>query len=68
MKTQFVVLLVALVLLQMFAQSEAIWGALLSGVADLLGKRGLKNLDDFDDIFDDDLSSADLEFLKQLMR
>nr|AOF40227.1 venom peptide HtAMP2 [Hadogenes troglodytes] len=68
MRTQLAVLLVALVLLRMIAQSEALWGEIWNTVKGLIGKRGLRNLDDLDDVFDDDLSAADLEFLKQLMR
>uniref|UniRef100_A0A1V1WBL3 Putative NDBP n=1 Tax=Superstitionia donensis TaxID=311983 RepID=A0A1V1WBL3_9SCOR len=73
MKTQFVILIVALVFMQMFSESEAgFWGDVWSGIKtvgkNLLGKRGLKKLDQYDDMYEPDLDAADLEFLKELLR
>nr|P0DJ03.1 RecName: Full=Peptide Hp1035; AltName: Full=Non-disulfide-bridged peptide 5.10; Short=NDBP-5.10; Flags: Precursor [Heterometrus petersii] len=70
MKTQFVILLVALVLFQMFAQSEAIFSAIGGFLKSIFGKRGLQDLDmdDLDQLFDGEISQADINFLNQLMR
>nr|Q8MTX2.1 RecName: Full=Cytotoxic linear peptide IsCT2; AltName: Full=Non-disulfide-bridged peptide 4.2; Short=NDBP-4.2; AltName: Full=Non-disulfide-bridged peptide 5.3; Short=NDBP-5.3; Contains: RecName: Full=Cytotoxic linear peptide IsCT2f; Flags: Precursor [Opisthacanthus madagascariensis]AAL12486.1 anti-microbial linear peptide IsCT2 precursor [Opisthacanthus madagascariensis] len=71
MKTQFAILLVALVLFQMFAQSEAIFGAIWNGIKSLFGRRALNNdldLDGLDELFDGEISQADVDFLKELMR
>nr|L0GCI6.1 RecName: Full=Antimicrobial peptide UyCT3; Short=CT3; AltName: Full=Non-disulfide-bridged peptide 4.17; Short=NDBP-4.17; AltName: Full=Non-disulfide-bridged peptide 5.15; Short=NDBP-5.15; Flags: Precursor [Urodacus yaschenkoi]AGA82755.1 antimicrobial peptide CT3-NDBP-5.15 precursor [Urodacus yaschenkoi] len=68
MKNQFVLLLLAIVFLQMIFQSDAILSAIWSGIKSLFGKRGLENMDKFDELFDGDLSEADLDFLKELMR
>uniref|UniRef100_A0A1W7RB05 Antimicrobial peptide n=1 Tax=Hadrurus spadix TaxID=141984 RepID=A0A1W7RB05_9SCOR len=71
MKTQFVVLLVAIVFLQLLSQSEAMIGAMIGALANLLGKRDLRNLDldQFDDMFDQpEISAADMKFLQDLLR
>uniref|UniRef100_P0DRH6 Antimicrobial peptide VpCT4 n=1 Tax=Mesomexovis punctatus TaxID=1532993 RepID=NDBT4_MESPU len=71
MKTQFVILIVAIVILQLISQSEALWGALLglgSTLLSKLGKRGVQNMDQFDDIFEPELSEADLRYLQDLLR
>uniref|UniRef100_A0A1V1WC73 Putative NDBP n=1 Tax=Superstitionia donensis TaxID=311983 RepID=A0A1V1WC73_9SCOR len=74
MKTQLVFLIVALVLVQMFSGSDAegFWGKLWSGVksaaSSILGKRGLKNIDQYDDFYEPDLSAADLKLLQELFR
>uniref|UniRef100_P0DRH3 Antimicrobial peptide VpCT1 n=1 Tax=Mesomexovis punctatus TaxID=1532993 RepID=NDBT1_MESPU len=70
MKNQFAVLLVALVLLQLFSQSEAFWSTLLSIGKSLLGKRGLRNFDleQMDDTYEPELSEADLRYLQDLLR
>uniref|UniRef100_A0A1V1WBL7 Putative NDBP n=1 Tax=Superstitionia donensis TaxID=311983 RepID=A0A1V1WBL7_9SCOR len=72
MKTQFVILIVALVLMQMFAESEAIFGAIWNGIKSLFGKRGLRDLDlddnMFDDMYEPELSAADLKMLQDLFR
>uniref|UniRef100_A0A1V1WBK9 Putative NDBP n=1 Tax=Superstitionia donensis TaxID=311983 RepID=A0A1V1WBK9_9SCOR len=74
MKTQFLVLIVALVFTQIFSEAEAagFWGKLWEGVKSvgksLLGKRGLRNVDQFDDLYEPDLSPADLKFLQELLR
>uniref|UniRef100_A0A224XGS5 Putative Non Disulfide Bridge Peptide n=1 Tax=Megacormus gertschi TaxID=1843536 RepID=A0A224XGS5_9SCOR len=69
MKTQFVILIVAMVLVQMFSQSDAtFWEGLWNGIKSVVGKRGLKNLD-FDDLSEPEMSDADLNrFLRELMR
>nr|H2CYR5.1 RecName: Full=Cytotoxic linear peptide; Flags: Precursor [Pandinus cavimanus]AEX09223.1 cytotoxic linear peptide precursor [Pandinus cavimanus] len=67
MKTQFAILLIALVLFQMFSQSEAFLGGLWKAMSNLLGKRGLNELDDLDELFDGEISQADIDFLKELM-
>uniref|UniRef100_A0A1W7RB20 Antimicrobial peptide n=1 Tax=Hadrurus spadix TaxID=141984 RepID=A0A1W7RB20_9SCOR len=70
MKTQFVVLMVAIVFLQLLSQSEAIVG-LVSTLMKLFGKRDLRNLDfdQFDDMFDQpEISAADMKFLQDLLR
>uniref|UniRef100_P0DRH4 Antimicrobial peptide VpCT2 n=1 Tax=Mesomexovis punctatus TaxID=1532993 RepID=NDBT2_MESPU len=71
MKTQLVVLIVALVFMQLFAQSEAFWSTIWNAAKSLIGKRGLRNLDDldqFDDSFEPELSEADLKYLEDLLR
>nr|L0GAZ8.1 RecName: Full=Antimicrobial peptide UyCT5; Short=CT5; AltName: Full=Non-disulfide-bridged peptide 4.18; Short=NDBP-4.18; AltName: Full=Non-disulfide-bridged peptide 5.20; Short=NDBP-5.20; Flags: Precursor [Urodacus yaschenkoi]AGA82756.1 antimicrobial peptide CT5-NDBP-5.16 precursor [Urodacus yaschenkoi] len=68
MKNQFAILLLAVVFLQLISQSDAIWSAIWSGIKGLLGKRGLKNADRLDELFDGDISDADLDFLRELMR
>nr|Q8MMJ7.1 RecName: Full=Cytotoxic linear peptide IsCT; AltName: Full=Non-disulfide-bridged peptide 4.1; Short=NDBP-4.1; AltName: Full=Non-disulfide-bridged peptide 5.2; Short=NDBP-5.2; Contains: RecName: Full=Cytotoxic linear peptide IsCTf; Flags: Precursor [Opisthacanthus madagascariensis]AAM76913.1 cytotoxic linear peptide IsCT1 precursor [Opisthacanthus madagascariensis] len=68
MKTQFAILLVALVLFQMFAQSDAILGKIWEGIKSLFGKRGLSDLDGLDELFDGEISKADRDFLRELMR
>uniref|UniRef100_A0A1V1WC01 Putative NDBP n=1 Tax=Superstitionia donensis TaxID=311983 RepID=A0A1V1WC01_9SCOR len=73
MKSQLVVLIVALVFMQMFSESEAgFWGNVWEGIKsvgkNLLGKRGLRNMDQFDDLYEPDLSPADLKFLQELLR
>uniref|UniRef100_A0A1W7RB19 Antimicrobial peptide n=1 Tax=Hadrurus spadix TaxID=141984 RepID=A0A1W7RB19_9SCOR len=70
MKTQFIVLMVAIVFLQLLSQSEAILG-LVSTLLNLFGKRDLRNLDfdQFDDMFDQpEISAADMKFLQDLLR
>uniref|UniRef100_A0A224X3H3 Putative Non Disulfide Bridge Peptide n=1 Tax=Megacormus gertschi TaxID=1843536 RepID=A0A224X3H3_9SCOR len=55
--------------MQMLVQTEAdIWGSIWNGVKSVLGKRGLKKLDQLDDGFDSDLSDADLKLLKQMFK
>uniref|UniRef100_T1DMR8 CYLIP-Uro-4 n=1 Tax=Urodacus manicatus TaxID=1330407 RepID=T1DMR8_UROMN len=68
MKNQFVLLLLAIVFLQLISQSDAFFSALLSGIKSLFGKRGLENMDKFDELFDGKLSDADLDFLRELTR
>nr|UGN74581.1 La52 [Liocheles australasiae] len=70
MKAQIVLLVITVVLMQMFAQSEAgFWGKLWEGVKSAIGKRGLRNLDQFDDeLFDSDLSDADAKLLKEIFK
>nr|R4JQZ0.1 RecName: Full=Pantinin-2; AltName: Full=Non-disulfide-bridged peptide 4.21; Short=NDBP-4.21; AltName: Full=Non-disulfide-bridged peptide 5.22; Short=NDBP-5.22; Flags: Precursor [Pandinus imperator]AGK88381.1 pantinin 2 [Pandinus imperator] len=68
MKAQFAILLITLVLFQMFSQSEAIFGAIWKGISSLLGKRGLNNLNDFDELFDGEITKADLDFMREIMK
>uniref|UniRef100_T1DPA6 CYLIP-Uro-3 n=1 Tax=Urodacus manicatus TaxID=1330407 RepID=T1DPA6_UROMN len=68
MKTQLAFLAIAVILMQMFAQTEGgFWGKLWEGVKSAIGKRGLRNLDQVDDLFDSDLSDADAKLLKMFM-
>uniref|UniRef100_A0A1W7RB07 Antimicrobial peptide n=1 Tax=Hadrurus spadix TaxID=141984 RepID=A0A1W7RB07_9SCOR len=71
MKTQFIVLMVAIVFLQFLSQSEAFLGEMINGLVKLIGKRDLRNLDfnQFDDMFDQpEISAADMKFLQDLLR
>uniref|UniRef100_T1E6X5 CYLIP-Uro-1 n=1 Tax=Urodacus manicatus TaxID=1330407 RepID=T1E6X5_UROMN len=68
MKAQFVILVVALILFQMFSQSDAFLEGLWNGIKSVFGKRGLKNLDNLDELFDGEISDADIKFLRELMR
>nr|P0C8W1.1 RecName: Full=Non-disulfide-bridged peptide 5.5; Short=NDBP-5.5; Flags: Precursor [Hadrurus gertschi] len=71
MKTQFIVLIVAIVFLQLLSQSEAIFSAIAGLLSNLLGKRDLRHLDldQFDDMFDQpEISAADMKFLQDLLR
>uniref|UniRef100_A0A1W7RAZ2 Antimicrobial peptide n=1 Tax=Hadrurus spadix TaxID=141984 RepID=A0A1W7RAZ2_9SCOR len=71
MKTQFVVLMVAIVFLQLLSQSEAFITGLLNTLSNMFGKRDLRNLDldQFDDMFDQpEISAADMKFLQDLLR
>uniref|UniRef100_T1DEJ9 CYLIP-Uro-5 n=1 Tax=Urodacus manicatus TaxID=1330407 RepID=T1DEJ9_UROMN len=68
MKNQFVLLFLTIVFLQMISQSDAIFKAIWSGIKSLFGKRGLENMDKFDELFDGDFSEADLDFLRELTR
>nr|API81326.1 toxin protein [Hemiscorpius lepturus] len=66
MKTQLAILLISLFLFQMFSQSDAFLGGLLSSI---FGKRALNDLDDLDELFDEEMSNADLEdLLREMMR
>nr|A0A0C4G4L1.1 RecName: Full=Spiniferin; Flags: Precursor [Heterometrus spinifer]AGK88597.1 spiniferin [Heterometrus spinifer]AGK88598.1 spiniferin [Heterometrus spinifer] len=67
MKTQLAILLITLVLFQMFSQSDAILGEIWKGIKDILGKRGLNDLSDLDELFDGEISKADLDFLREIM-
>nr|P0DJO4.1 RecName: Full=Amphipathic peptide CT2; Short=StCT2; AltName: Full=Non-disulfide-bridged peptide 4.15; Short=NDBP-4.15; AltName: Full=Non-disulfide-bridged peptide 5.17; Short=NDBP-5.17; Flags: Precursor [Scorpiops tibetanus] len=67
MKTQFAVLIISMILMQMLVQTEAgFWGKLWEGVKSAIGKRSLRNQDQFDNMFDSDLSDADLKLLDDL--
>uniref|UniRef100_A0A224XGG9 Putative Non Disulfide Bridge Peptide n=1 Tax=Megacormus gertschi TaxID=1843536 RepID=A0A224XGG9_9SCOR len=67
MKSQFAILVITVILMQMLVQTEAdIWGSIWNGVKSVLGKRGLKKLDQLDDGFDSDLSDADLKYLEDM--
>nr|I0DEB4.1 RecName: Full=Amphipathic peptide CT2; Short=VmCT2; AltName: Full=Non-disulfide-bridged peptide 4.14; Short=NDBP-4.14; AltName: Full=Non-disulfide-bridged peptide 5.14; Short=NDBP-5.14; Flags: Precursor [Vaejovis smithi]AFH87945.1 CT2 precursor [Vaejovis mexicanus] len=69
MKTQFVILIVAVVLLQLIANSEAFLSTLWNAAKSIFGKRGLRNLDNLDDdIFEPEMSEADLRYLQDLLR
>uniref|UniRef100_C5J886 Amphipathic peptide OcyC1 n=1 Tax=Opisthacanthus cayaporum TaxID=573324 RepID=NDB4S_OPICY len=68
MKAQLCILLIALVLFQTFSQSDAILSAIWSGIKSLFGRRGLNDLDDLDELFDGEISQADVDFLNELMR
>nr|I0DEB3.1 RecName: Full=Amphipathic peptide VmCT1; Short=CT1; AltName: Full=Non-disulfide-bridged peptide 4.13; Short=NDBP-4.13; AltName: Full=Non-disulfide-bridged peptide 5.13; Short=NDBP-5.13; Flags: Precursor [Vaejovis smithi]AFH87944.1 CT1 precursor [Vaejovis mexicanus] len=68
MKTQFVILIVAVVLLQLISHSEAFLGALWNVAKSVFGKRGLRNFDDLDDTFEPEMSEADLKYLQDLLR
>uniref|UniRef100_A0A224X8J5 Putative Non Disulfide Bridge Peptide n=1 Tax=Megacormus gertschi TaxID=1843536 RepID=A0A224X8J5_9SCOR len=69
MKSQFAILVITVILMQMLVHTEAnIWGTIWSGVKSIFGKRGLRNLDQLDDVFDSDLSDADLKLLKQMFK
>nr|P0DME9.1 RecName: Full=Peptide Hp1412; Flags: Precursor [Heterometrus petersii] len=68
MKTHFAIFLITLFLFQMFSQSDAIFKAIWSGIKRLCGKRGLSDLYDLDEMFDGEISQADIDFLKELMR
>uniref|UniRef100_T1E7M2 CYLIP-Cer-3 n=1 Tax=Cercophonius squama TaxID=1330404 RepID=T1E7M2_9SCOR len=68
MKTQFIILVLAVVLLQMFSQTDAFLSGIWNAVKGILGKRGVRNLDQFDDIFEPDMSDADMRVLQQLYR
>nr|L0GCV8.1 RecName: Full=Antimicrobial peptide UyCT1; Short=CT1; AltName: Full=Non-disulfide-bridged peptide 4.16; Short=NDBP-4.16; AltName: Full=Non-disulfide-bridged peptide 5.18; Short=NDBP-5.18; Contains: RecName: Full=Antimicrobial peptide UyCT2; AltName: Full=Non-disulfide-bridged peptide 5.19; Short=NDBP-5.19; Flags: Precursor [Urodacus yaschenkoi]AGA82754.1 antimicrobial peptide CT1-NDBP-5.17 precursor [Urodacus yaschenkoi] len=79
MKTQLAFLAITVILMQLFAQTEAgFWGKLWEGVKNAIGKRGLRNVDqiadlfdsglsDADDLFDSGLSDADAKFMKMFM-
>nr|I0DEB5.1 RecName: Full=Amphipathic peptide CT1; Short=VsCT1; AltName: Full=Non-disulfide-bridged peptide 5.11; Short=NDBP-5.11; Flags: Precursor [Mesomexovis subcristatus]AFH87946.1 CT1 precursor [Mesomexovis subcristatus] len=68
MKTQIVILIVAVLFLQLVSQSDAFLKGIIDTVSNWLGKRGLKNLDQYNDLFDGEISDADIKFLKDLMR
>uniref|UniRef100_C5J887 Amphipathic peptide OcyC2 n=1 Tax=Opisthacanthus cayaporum TaxID=573324 RepID=NDB4T_OPICY len=69
MKTQFAILMIAVVLMQMLVQTEGgILGKIWEGVKSLIGKRGLKKLDQLDDTFDSDLSDADVKLLREMFK
>nr|AOF40239.1 venom peptide HtAMP14 [Hadogenes troglodytes] len=72
MKTQVVILLISMIMMQVLVPTEGgFWGSLWEGVKSVIGKRGLRNLedlDDSDDLFDSDVSDADLRLLKQMFR
>nr|AOF40233.1 venom peptide HtAMP8 [Hadogenes troglodytes] len=70
MKSQFVILVISVILMQMLVQTEGgILGNIWEGVKSLFGKRGLRNLDQLDDLFDDsDLSDADLRLMRQMFK
>nr|P0DME6.1 RecName: Full=Peptide Hp1036; Flags: Precursor [Heterometrus petersii] len=67
MKTQFAILLITLVLFQMFSQSDAILGKIWEGIKSIFGKRGLNDLSDLDELFDGEISEADVDFLREIM-
>nr|P0DME8.1 RecName: Full=Peptide Hp1239; Flags: Precursor [Heterometrus petersii] len=67
MKTQFTVLLITLVLFQMLSQSEAILSYLWNGIKSIFGKRGLSDLSDLDELFDGEITKADLDLLREIM-
>nr|R4JJN6.1 RecName: Full=Pantinin-3; AltName: Full=Non-disulfide-bridged peptide 4.22; Short=NDBP-4.22; AltName: Full=Non-disulfide-bridged peptide 5.23; Short=NDBP-5.23; Flags: Precursor [Pandinus imperator]AGK88382.1 pantinin 3 [Pandinus imperator] len=67
MKTQFAILLIALVLFQLLSQSDAFLSTIWNGIKSLLGRRGLNELDNLDELFDGEISQADIDFLKELM-
>nr|API81364.1 venom toxin [Hemiscorpius lepturus] len=67
MKTQFAILVITVILMQTFVQTEAgFLGNLWEGVKSIFGKRGLRNLDQLDDLYDFDLSDADVKLLKEM--
>uniref|UniRef100_P0DRH5 Antimicrobial peptide VpCT3 n=1 Tax=Mesomexovis punctatus TaxID=1532993 RepID=NDBT3_MESPU len=68
MKTQIVILIVAVLVLQLVSQSDAFLQGIIDTVGKWLGKRGLKNLDQYNDLFDGEISDADIKFLQDLMR
>uniref|UniRef100_P0DY17 Peptide Smp13 n=1 Tax=Scorpio palmatus TaxID=1662106 RepID=NDB43_SCOPA len=68
MKTQFAIFLITLVLFQMFSQSDAILQDIWNGIKNLFGKRGLGDHDDLDELFDGEISQADIDFLKEIMQ
>uniref|UniRef100_T1DEI3 CYLIP-Cer-1 n=1 Tax=Cercophonius squama TaxID=1330404 RepID=T1DEI3_9SCOR len=68
MKTQFIILVLAVVFLQMFSQTDAFLSTVWNAVKGIFGKRGVRNLDQFDHLFEPDMSDADMRYLKQLFR
>uniref|UniRef100_A0A1V1WBL6 Putative NDBP n=1 Tax=Superstitionia donensis TaxID=311983 RepID=A0A1V1WBL6_9SCOR len=76
MKTQLVILAVALVYMQVFTESDAYFWTYTfpkhlftrTPSPSLLGKSKLRNWDQFNDLYESDLSSADLKFLQKLLR
>nr|API81367.1 venom toxin [Hemiscorpius lepturus] len=71
MKTQFAILVITVILMQTFVQTEAgffgnLWEGIKGAAKSLLGKRGLRNLDQLDDLNDFDLSDADVKLLKEM--
>nr|I0DEB6.1 RecName: Full=Amphipathic peptide CT2; Short=VsCT2; AltName: Full=Non-disulfide-bridged peptide 5.12; Short=NDBP-5.12; Flags: Precursor [Mesomexovis subcristatus]AFH87947.1 CT2 precursor [Mesomexovis subcristatus] len=68
MKTQIVILIVAVLFLQLVSQSDAFLKGIIDTVSKLFGKRGLKNLDQYNDLFDGEISDADIKYLQDLMR
>nr|AOF40238.1 venom peptide HtAMP13 [Hadogenes troglodytes] len=69
MKAQFAILVISMMLLQLIVQTESgFLGNLWEGIKTALGKRGLRNLDDFQDFLDSDTSDADLRTLGDMFR
>nr|R4JNJ5.1 RecName: Full=Pantinin-1; AltName: Full=Non-disulfide-bridged peptide 4.20; Short=NDBP-4.20; AltName: Full=Non-disulfide-bridged peptide 5.21; Short=NDBP-5.21; Flags: Precursor [Pandinus imperator]AGK88380.1 pantinin 1 [Pandinus imperator] len=69
MKTQFVILMITVILMQMLVQTEGgILGKLWEGFKSIVGKRGLNDRDQLDDLFDSDLSDADIKLLKEMFK
>nr|AOF40243.1 venom peptide HtAMP18 [Hadogenes troglodytes] len=69
MKAQFAILVISMMLLQLIVQTESgFLGNLWEGIKTALGKRGLRNLDDFQDFLDSDTSDADLRMLRDMFR
>nr|AOF40242.1 venom peptide HtAMP17 [Hadogenes troglodytes] len=69
MKAQFAVLIISMMLLQLIVQTESgFLGNLWEGIKSALGKRGLRNSDDFQDFLDFDISDADLRMLRNMFR
>nr|AOF40230.1 venom peptide HtAMP5 [Hadogenes troglodytes] len=69
MKAQFAILVISMMLLQLIVQTESgFLGNLWEGIKTAFGKRGLRNLDDSQDLLDSDTSDADLRMLRDMFR
>nr|API81365.1 venom toxin [Hemiscorpius lepturus] len=73
MKTQFAILVITLILMQTIVQTEAgffgkLWEGIKGAVSNAIGKRGLRDVDQLDDLYDFDLSDADVKLLREFFK